>query len=385
MVTSDRLSDARVVVIGAGVVGAALSYRLAQAGAHVTTIDRSLPGFGTSSRSFAWLNGFAKSPRDYHRLNVRSIRDHEDLADELNGTWLHVDGGLHWAQHGDDVGTVRLRETIGRLREWGTRVDQTTPEAVVRELEPDLRLDPSLVPEVYRVEREGWLDGVSMAHAVLHASQRRYGARVERALVTGFRLEGGGVAGVGLGDGREIPADVAIDAAGPDAGRVADLAGVDLPLERQPGVLVGTTAASTCLRHVVVTPEVNLRPDGGARLLLQRDRLDSSVSEEGAGADEGKIAGEVLLHAGRVLPALADVRPSGVLVGVRPMPRDGYPIVGFAPEVSGFYVAVTHSGVTLSARLARLVTEDLAGGTPEELSPYRPSRFHARPSAETEP
>jgi glycine/D-amino acid oxidase-like deaminating enzyme len=159
---------------------------------------------------------------------------------------------------------------------------------------------------------------------------------------------------------------------------VAALAGIDLPLDRQPGLLVGTFPAPTSLRHVVLTPEVHLRPDGGGRLLLQRERLDGAISEGDTLAADGPLATEVMMHARQVLPALADVEPSLVKIGVRPMPRDGHPIVGFAPGVPGFYLAVTHSGITLSARLARLIAEDLTSGTCEELAPYRPSLFAER-------
>ncbi len=375
MVASDRLTDAQVTVVGAGVVGAAIAYRLAQAGASVTTVESRYPGSGTSGNSFAWLNGFNKPPRDYHRLNLMSIRDHEDLADELNAEWVHVNGGLHWADSADSQRSTRLREHVRHLREWGARVDVATPETVMRELEPDLSIDPTCVSEVYVVEREGWLDAVPMAHGVLHAAIRRYGARLERADVTGFRLQGGGVAAVCLSDGRELPTDLVIDAAGPEAGRVAALAGIEIPLDRPPGVLVGTAPAPICLRHVVVTPEVNVRPEGGGRVLLQRETLDGTVSEGDSLAADGPLARESMTYGQRVLPCLADVQASVVKVGVRSMPRDGYPIVGLAPGVSGFYLAVTHSGITLSARLARLVTEDLAGGTPWELAPYRPARF----------
>ena len=93
---SDFLRGAQIVVIGAGAVGAAVSYRLAQAGGRVTTVERRFAGSGTSGSSFAWLNGFSKTPRHYHRLNVMGIRDHQDLADELGGNCVHIDCALHW-------------------------------------------------------------------------------------------------------------------------------------------------------------------------------------------------------------------------------------------------------------------------------------------------
>jgi glycine/D-amino acid oxidase-like deaminating enzyme len=58
------------------------------------------------------------------------------------------------------------------------------------------------------------------------------------------------------------------------------------------------------------------------------------------------------------------------------MPADGQSIVGWLPGTGGLYVAVTHSGVTLGAHLAELMTSELlAGAVTGELAPYRPGRF----------
>jgi glycine/D-amino acid oxidase-like deaminating enzyme len=62
------------------------------------------------------------------------------------------------------------------------------------------------------------------------------------------------------------------------------------------------------------------------------------------------------------------------------MPADGRSIVGWLPGAGGLYVAVTHSGVTLAAHLAQLITTELADGTTAaELAPYRPNRFTVTP------
>jgi glycine/D-amino acid oxidase-like deaminating enzyme len=61
---------------------------------------------------------------------------------------------------------------------------------------------------------------------------------------------------------------------------------------------------------------------------------------------------------------------------VRPMPADGQSIVGWLPGAGGLYAAVTHSGVTLAAHLARLIIAELVtGAASADLAPYRPSRF----------
>ena len=72
---------------------------------------------------------------------------------------------------------------------------------------------------------------------------------------------------------------------------------------------------------------------------------------------------------------------TGYRVCVRPMPADGQSIVGWLPGVGGVYVAVTHSGVTLGAHLAGLITAEVLGGArgtvSAGLAPFRPGRFTA--------
>jgi glycine/D-amino acid oxidase-like deaminating enzyme len=376
---ADRLRDARIVVIGAGVVGAALSYRLAQAGAQVTTVERRYPGAGTSGASFAWLNGFNKTPRHYHRLNIHGIRDHQDLADELDGDWVHVDGALHWAHDRPDVRVTALRQTVRRLREWGMHVDRTTPEVVMRELEPDLRIDPDAVSEVYVVPREGWLETITMASATLRAARLSYGARYERAAVIDLRVSDGAVDSVVLDDGRELSGDIVINAAGPDAGRIAELAGARLPLDRQIGMLVVTAPAPVQLRRVLYGEGAHARPEGGGRLMLHPEWLDGHAVEGEIPPLDASFVRRSMDEARAALPGLVGVPAEAVRVGLRSMPRDGLPIIGFDPAMTGLYTCVTHSGVSLAARLALLVTEELCGGDASELAPYRPDRFGGVP------
>jgi glycine/D-amino acid oxidase-like deaminating enzyme len=374
MVASDHLRDARVVVVGAGVIGAAVAYRLAQAGAAVTVVERRSAGSGTSGATFAYVNATDKPPRAYHRMSMLAIRDHEDLADEIGGDWLHVTGSLHWATREGDRASA-LDRTMRQLLAWGARADRLDPELVRRDLEPDLAIDPSAVGTVWRVERAGWLDPVAMAHGTLSAAVRRYGARLVRAGVVGLPHDDAKIDAVVLDDGGRPAADVVVNAAGPDAAALAALAGARLPLERTPGLLVVSAPAPARLRHVVYAPEVNLRPDGGSRLLVQRERLDSEVADGPAIPLADRRVEEAMDHARLVIPALRDIPAEAVRVGVRPMPQDGYPIVGFDPAVGNLYHVVTHSGVTLAARLGLLVAEELTGGDTAPLEAYRPGRF----------
>jgi glycine/D-amino acid oxidase-like deaminating enzyme len=76
------------------------------------------------------------------------------------------------------------------------------------------------------------------------------------------------------------------------------------------------------------------------------------------------------------LPALERARVEATRVGVRPMPRDERPMVGGIPGLEGFYVVVSHSGVTLGPLWGRIAAAELLDGVLDpRLIPYRPTRF----------
>jgi len=94
----------KTIVIGAGVMGASVAYRLAQAGAAVTVLEATRVGGGTSGISFAWTNAHNKPPKPYHDLNVAGMKAHAALADEFGATpWWHGGGSLEWEAEPDRV------------------------------------------------------------------------------------------------------------------------------------------------------------------------------------------------------------------------------------------------------------------------------------------
>src|SRR5438067_6416414 len=98
-----------VAVIGAGVVGASVAHRLAEAGARVTVLEQGRVGGGTSGASFAWTNAHLKPPRAYHDLNVAGMRAHAALREELGALpWWHGGGSVEWFP--DAAGQAAQRE-----------------------------------------------------------------------------------------------------------------------------------------------------------------------------------------------------------------------------------------------------------------------------------
>jgi glycine/D-amino acid oxidase-like deaminating enzyme len=358
-----------IVVIGAGCVGANVAYRLAQRGARVVVLDAGAPGSGTSSASFAWTNSFSKTPRDYHDLNVASMAEHAALAKDLGGgAWLHQEGALAWED--STAGRTRLEEAARRLVSWDYAIEWiTTREA--RELEPDLAIAPG-VEKVAWTPNEGYVEVVPFVAALL-AHATRYGARVTAGCrVTAVIREGSRVRGVIAGDGTRFEADMVVDCAGPAAHEVARLAGVPMPLDRVPGRLIYTSPVATTLRRPIHTPGVHLRPDGGGRIVLALGAHDHDWVESADPWPAERSLAAAAVH----VPALAGARVEATRIGVRPMPRDQRPMVGSIPGLEGFYVVVSHSGVTLGPLWGKIATAELLDGALDpRLAPYRPARF----------
>lgn len=373
---TSALADAQVIVVGAGAVGSCTAYRLAQAGATVTVVDRGYPGGATSGNSFAWLNAFGKFPRHYYRLSIQSIRAHRELEWELDGNWLTLNGGLHWESRSGHSPFADLKDSIRRLHGWGARIDTFSPEEVMRKIEPGLRIGKDAADSVYLVGDEGWIQPALMIRAVLHRAVADYHARTVNASVVDLVGNAEGVSGVVLDSGERLPADVVIVAAGAESGRIAALAGRPLPVETNCGILAVTAPAPAMIQHVIVAPELVLRPDGGGRVLAMSEALSSVPSETVPSADLPEIK-DLQERVRDLVPALQDVPFEAYRKGIRVLPTDGYPIVGFDPEVNGLYYAVMHSGITLSAGVSGLIVDHLREPDFDGLTQYRPDRFAA--------
>jgi glycine/D-amino acid oxidase-like deaminating enzyme len=359
----------RIVVIGAGMVGANVGYRLAQAGADVTLVDAGQPGRGTSGSSFAWLNAFSKQPRDYFDLNVASMQEHLDLQDELGGgEWLTFEGNLLWGA--DTEKRSELRTAAERLNSWGYAAELLTP-AQARALEPDLRFDVD--DEIIYVPREGWVSALPLIHALLRAAVALGAELRTLAKIARIERQGSRLTEVVLADGERLAADVVVDCAGPWADEVAQMAGCKLRLDRHPGLLAYSPPIPIGLKRLCHGPGVHFRPDSGGRVVIGQAWHDDNLRPDSPNA----LTPQALLdEAARWLPALTGVEVEASRIGVRPMPPDGLPMLGFLPEVDNFYVAVSHSGITLGPLWGRLVAQEIVQGSIEpRLAPYRPNRF----------
>lgn len=361
-----------VVVIGAGVVGASVAYRLAAGGTPVTLVDQAEPGSGTTSTSFAWLNANNKPPAAYHALNVAGIAAHRRLGADLGGApWLHRNGNVRCAAGAAAKQLLAHVAALQRLAYPVQLIERTSAQLI----EPDVRW-PSGADAVFAsFPEEGWADGPLLVRSLVGAAGA-LGATVHAGDgVRAFEFAGDRVVGVRLASGTRLAAGSVVIAAGRWSDRVAALAGLRLPLAPTCGLLAVTAPLQRCPRGVVHAPGVHFRPDGGGRVVLQDDDTDALVDPATPRDPELPACRELWQRACAYLPELAGVPIAEARIGIRALPEDGYPVVGFAPGLSNLYLAVTHSGMTLGPLLGELGAAEVLGGALDpRLANFRPER-----------
>lgn len=363
-----------VAVIGVGIVGASALYALTRAGLRAVALDAGVPGAGTSSRSFAWVNAVRKEPEVYHRLNADGMAAHRQLARELgDDAGYHEAGSLEWA---DGDGEAReLHERVDRLAGRGYPAAWISA-ARARRMEPGLDI-PDRLDEVAFYAADGWLDAPLLVKRLLAAASAG-GAEIRQAApVRSLRVVDHRVEALIVDDG-EVAAESVLICVGPTTQAFLAPLGFGLPVGRVPGLLAVTSRPTEPLGRVVHAPGIHLRPDPSGGLMLGATDIDSLITDASSPEAASAVAERLLERAVRVFPPARGVRLVDSRIGVRPMPADGHTIAGRVPGLLNAWVLATHSGITLGPLLGGLIAGEIAGGSPSaSLAPFRPERFAA--------
>lgn len=360
-----------IVIIGSGVIGSSLAYRLAQGGARVTIVDRGGPAYATTGSTFAWFNSNQKTPEDYFELNRVGMRAHRELRDELGSApWLNEGGNVMWMT--DAEGASELEGRVARLQGWGYDARWIGRDEM-RELEPNVQVEPEVEQLAYFPD-EGWVDGPHLARtmcelAVRHGAMTRFACEV-----TSIAVDGGRVSGVVLANGEPIDADMVVNCAGPWADRVAALAGRTLPMDPNLGLIARVSGvAPGTINRVMHAPRSHMRPDANGLYMVHHGYADAPM-ESGESPRDWSL--RLLETAMEYVPAFAGARLSRWTVATRPIPADGRTSAGLLPALPGYAEIVTHSGITLGPLLGRLISEEILSGDVDPVAvPFRPERF----------
>lgn len=367
----------RVAIIGAGVIGLGIAWRLAGAGCPVDVFDRGAAGAGASHAAAGMLAaGVETEPGEAAllRLNLLSRSLWPAFAAEVEAAsgidvQLRTEGTLVVALNADDVGRLRfnhrLQQEAGVETHWLTGGE-------ARRREP--YLNPS-VPAALYSPHDHQVENRRLAVA-LHRAAEAAGARIhEHAEVGRVLVEGGHARGVAVGADTH-PADVVVLAAGAWSRRIEGL-----PEEARPPVrpVKGQMLAlrmpdgEPLLHHIVWTPGVYLVPRLDGRLLV-------GATVEERGFDTSMTAGGMLAlleGAWRALPGIEELAIEETWVGFRPGSRDDAPVLGPTP-VDGLVLATGHhrNGILLTPVTVDAVSRLVLDGTvPDTIAGFGLDRF----------
>jgi glycine/D-amino acid oxidase-like deaminating enzyme len=375
----------RVGVVGAGIVGASIARHLARSGAQVWVFEKLAPAQGATQNSFAWLNAFVDDAH-YRALRLESLKAYHELDRSLalNIVW---GGYLNWASNAAEAEVVRANAQ----QLAGTA--QPTRRISAREF---MALDPAIIPgpitEAIYSPIDGHLDPVQVTRRFLDDAVKAGAKLLYPCELSGLELNGSRLQGVATTQGR-FGLDRLVVAAGVDTPRLLAMARCPLSLKHAPGILAHSAPLPVATQRVhdapgtvefkqmadgsVVGTDAPSPPDTPAHQEIRADAM-SFPSDELRTHHGNRILGRIA----RFLPAAAGAKLERLTLGFRPMPTDGFPIVGALPTIPDIHVAVTHSGVTLAPIIGRLTTEEvLRGSSAKWLQPYRPERFGPRAAA----
>lgn len=369
----------RVIVVGAGVVGAAVARELTSNGLTVTVLDRSASAGGTSAAGEGNLLVSDKGPGPELRLALRSLtlwsRLAAELPDEL-GPWFpsiehEAKGGLVVAT--TPGGALALRDFAASQRTTGIVANPLDSQAV-KTLEPDLTEDFTAAmhyPQDAQVQP-------AIATEALLASARKRGATVRQGVeVLGPLLDGPRLAGVRTSAG-DLPADHVVVAAGPWSAEVAQRLGVVLPVRPRRGTLLVTTRMRRRIRHKVYDADYVGAVESDDAALQTSSVVESTASgtvligssREQRGFDdriEERVLAAIAAKAIRLFPFLATAAVMRAYGGFRPFVPDHLPVIGPDPRRPGLWHATGHegAGIVLSAATAELLSDLMLDRAPQ--------------------
>nr|WP_275588531.1 glycine oxidase ThiO [Microlunatus panaciterrae] len=371
---------ADVVIVGGGLIGTSIGWRLAQAGLRVTVVagDAEAAASRVAAGMLAPVTETTFTEEKLLRLTLASIGMFDDFATEV-GTASGLPVGLRRTPTLSVASTADDAARLGMLADYLTRIGLESERLTSRECR---RQEPLLAPTI----RSGLLVGGDwscdnrLLWAALREAAGRAGVRRVDGAVGRLELAGDRVVGVRLSDGSGIATDQVVVAAGAWAGQL-DLP-LHLPVRPVKGQILrldpaGLPQPGLTVRAFSQGAEVYLVPrESGHEVVV-------GATVEDLGFDPRVTAGgvyELLRDARAVIPMTAEYTLAETSVGYRPGTPDNAPILG-ASGIDGVTLATGHyrNGVLLTPITASVVAAAvLDGALPDVAAGFTLARFEER-------
>ncbi|WP_406399039.1 FAD-binding oxidoreductase [Streptomyces sp. NBC_00879] len=374
-----------VIVVGAGVIGAACAYYAARAGLSVTVIDRGPVAGGTTGAGEGNLLVSDKEPGPELELALLSTGLWQELA-ELLPPQIEYEpkGGLVVAS--GEAGMRALRDFAAGQDKAGVRAEEV-PADRLNDLEPHLAT--GLAGGFHYPQDAQVMPALAAAH-LLRAGGGRVCLRLGEEVTGLLTTADGSVRGVRTPAG-DMHAPYVVNAAGTWGGELARLAGVELPVLPRRGFVLVTEPLPRVVRHKVYSADYVADVASGSAALQTSAVVEGTpagpvligASRERVGFDatlSTEVVRRLAAQATALFPVLAGVRAMRTYAGFRPYLPDHLPAIGHDPRVPGLLHACGHegAGIGLAPATGLLIARCLDGREPPlDLGPFHPGRFDA--------
>ncbi len=365
----------KVIIVGAGIAGLAIGWRLAQGGADIEIYDRGLAGRGATWAAAgmiapgAELHGESEELTRFARLSRAAW---PAFAAELES---ESGNSIGYSEPGSLITALdeaRARTLERRARELAsTGIDaQWLPSALLPMREPTL--SPALRGALY-IPGDAQVDNRLTGDALRIALARRRVAVHENTEVRQLLIESGRVRGIICANGA-VASDAVVVASGAwlnAFGAVAELPPV-VPVKGQM-VAVQPPEGAALPKHLLWGES--------AYLVSRHGRVLIGATVEDAGFDtsvSGEACSRLVAAAAQIVPALSGWRISEMWAGLRPRTPDGAPVIG-ACALEGLYVAggQFRNGILFAPSVADTVRRLVLTSEPvPEIAAFAPARFH---------
>lgn len=357
-------------------VGAAIGYGLARAGAKVNVLDQGDSAFRAARGNFGltWVQSKGLGAHPYFLLSRNSVDAWAELAEELREhTGVDVaykrTGGLtvclgekEASDRRDFIARFRVQEAEGGYDCRFVERDE------LQQLIPRAALGPTVTGASFS-PMDGHANPLFLLRALLAGIRRAEGRYTPLQSVE--RIDRSGSAYTVVTADARWHAPKVVVAAGLGTQRLAAMVGLDVPVRAQRGQQIATERAKPVFHHAM----------SGVRQTQEGSVLIGYTQEDVGLNNDTTVAGlrSITRRAIASFPLIARLRLVRAWAALRVLTPDGRPIYAESATHPGAYVATCHSGVTLAAAHARLFPDwVLAGRAPEPFASFGPERFHVQ-------
>jgi sarcosine oxidase, subunit beta len=378
----------RVIVIGAGTIGCAITYYLSKSGIDVKLIERNTIGSGNTSLAASLLTKIRSKPEIIPLVQetykaIDSLNENLDLKLDIRKV-----GSLHIAASSNSL--VALNEQLKIADSFNIK-HREIQQGEIRKLVPWLKTTE--VQKASFMPDDAYMDAYVLANAFAKAA-KSFGAEInQNTTVESLVPENGIVKGVNTSKGY-LESDFVVDAAGAWSNILAKSVGIGLPMTPVRSNYWITSVDKNIFQKnqpIVILPDASAytRPESGSLLFGLRESTSVHFDPRNLPEDlTGYVFGDpedqwnILIEQGerfqKFFPKFDEVEIKHYIAGVSTYTPDGMFVLGGVPEIKGFLAATgcSGAGVAASGGMGRIISELVMGQeTFCNINPFRINRF----------